>query len=102
MTPQHVLEFGFLSIMILGPGIVVYSRARKQTAGETSPRGVGARVIQLVSALLFGPLIGILTLEGRISGETAGALLGVALGYTLSGVEKAVPKNDRSKNQTKG
>jgi hypothetical protein len=60
---------------------------------DQSPAGIGVRVIQLISLLVLVPLIGVLCLEGRLSGETTGALLGVAIGYTLSGLEKPVPRS---------
>ena len=86
-----------LFVMIIAPTRIIWGRFSQRKAGDKSPRGVGARIIQLVSVFVFAPLIGVLTIEGKLSGETAGALIGVAIGYTLSGVEKAVPRNRQSK-----
>jgi hypothetical protein len=91
------IEGGLLLVMLVAPALVIWGRFIKRPVDDRSPRGIGVRLIQFVSLLLFAPLIGILTIEGKMSGETAGALIGVAVGYTLSGVEKAVPSN-RNKN----
>jgi hypothetical protein len=85
------IEFGLLIVMILGPAAVIWSRVRSRAEEDKSPRGIGVRVIQLISLLVFAPLVGLLSLEGKLGGETVSALIGVAIGYTLSGVEKAVP-----------
>ncbi len=87
------IDAGLLVIMLAAPTRIVWARFRKPD--NQSPRGSGVRTIQLVATFLLVPLIGILTLEGQLKGETAGALIGVAIGYTLSGVEKAVPSNDK-------
>jgi len=50
-------------------------------------------MIQLIGVLRLIPIVALMTLEGKLNQETGGALIGVALGYTLSGIEKAVPKN---------
>jgi len=88
-------EIPLAVVMIGGTWYAVWSRLRPRPQAEhdDSPRGVGARFIQLIAVLVILPLIGILTLEGKLSGETAGSLIGVAVGYTLSGIERAVPSN---------
>jgi len=49
----------------------------------------GPRALQLL-ALTFGlPLILILGLEGRIGNEASATLIGVVIGYTLSGFGKS-------------
>lgn len=102
MTLTGMIEVGLLIVMFVVPGLVVWSRVRKHESDGASPRGIGVRVIQLVSLFLFTPLIGILALEGKISGETVGSLIGVAIGYILSGVERAVPheKHDKMGSKT--
>lgn len=82
------IEWGLAVVMLVGPLYVLYGRFHSQPT-----KGVGVRIIQLVGLLLLVPLIGILALEGKLGGDTTSALLGVAIGYTLSGVEKAVPSN---------
>ena len=83
-------------VMIGGTGYALWSRLRGKAQ---PPRGVGARLIQLIALLVIVPLVGILALEKVLSGETAGSLIGVAIGYTLSGIERAVPSN-RTKGPT--
>lgn len=83
-------EVALALVIVGGPGYALWSRLRDKAQ---PPRGVGARLIQLTALLIILPLVGILTLEGKLSGETAGALIGVAIGYTLSGIERAVPSN---------
>ncbi len=85
------IEWGLAVLMLVGPLYVLYGRFHSQPT-----MGVGARMIQLVALLLLVPLIGILALEGKLGGDTTSGLLGVAIGYTLSGVEKAVPSNPSS------
>ena len=79
-------EIALALVMVMGVGYAMWSHMR-----PGSPKGVGARFIQLIALLVILPLVGILALEGKLSGETAGSLLGVAIGYTLSGIERAVP-----------
>ena len=98
-----LIEWGLLVIMIAGPGYVLWGRFKKRekeiteengkktSKGDLTPTGIGVRVIQLIGLFLLMPLVGILTLEGKLASETAGALIGVAIGYSLSGIEKAVP-----------
>ena len=91
-------EIALAAVMVLGTGCVLWSRLRDKTTG---PHGVGARLIQLIALLIILPLIGILALEGKLSGDTAGALIGVAVGYTLSGIERAVPSNKKTRDSAK-
>ncbi len=93
------IEWGLALVMLFGPGFVLWGRFRPRPKDDTSPRGLGVRVIQLVGLLLLIPLIGILALEGKMGGEVAGALIGVAIGYTLSGIEKPVPRRTRRQDQ---
>jgi hypothetical protein len=86
-------EVGLALVMVIGTGYTLWSRLRDKAQ---PPRGVGARVIQLIALLVILPLVGILALEGKLSGDTAGALIGVAIGYTLSGIERAVPSNQKN------
>jgi hypothetical protein len=56
-----------------------------------SQRGTGVRTIQLLVAVNILPLIGLLALEGKVTSESVGTLLGVVSGYTLAGILKPVP-----------
>lgn len=94
MPAAYYIEIGLVGVMIFVPLIVIHGRMRLRPKDDESPRGIGVRIIQLLSLFLLIPLIGVLTLEGKISGDTTGALLGVAAGYTLSGLEKPVPTKD--------
>lgn len=51
-------------------------------------RGIGVRVIQLLTVILVLPIILILSLEGILKGETVATLLGAVIGYILSGIGK--------------
>jgi len=86
MTPATLwAEIALASVMVIGVGSAMWSRMR-----PGSLKGVGARFIQLIALLVILPLIGILAMEGKLSGETAGSLIGVAIGYTLGGIERAI------------
>jgi hypothetical protein len=99
MPVERVAELGLVVVMLAGPSWVLWGRFRSRPKDDTSPKGIGVRIIQLLGILLLVPLIGILALEGKLNGDTTGALLGVAIGYTLSGIEKAVPSN-KTKEKT--
>jgi hypothetical protein len=85
------IEWGLALVMLGGPGFVLWGRFRRREEDDTSPRGLGVRLIQLVGLLLIVPLIGILMLECKMSNEAGTALIGVAIGYALSGIERPVP-----------
>ena len=51
-------------------------------------RGIGIRAIQLLTVLLLLPTVLILALEGILTNQTTAMLLGVVLGYILSGIGK--------------
>ena len=95
-------EVALALVMIGGTGYAIWSRMRprREDEAEGSPRGVGARFIQLIALLVILPLTGILSLEGKLSGEATASLIGVAIGYTLSGIEKAVPSKPSKKSKT--
>ncbi len=98
--PTHPwIEIPLIAIALIGPLLVVILRllCKNKTVfkdGRVEERswGIGVRMIQLVGVLILVPIIALLMFEGKINPETGSALLGVALGYTLSGIEKAVPK----------
>jgi hypothetical protein len=91
------IEIGLLIVMAAGPGFILWGRFKKRDNNDLAPRGLGARVLQLIALFLILPLIGILALEGKLEGSAAGALLGVAAGYALSGIEKSVPQKEANK-----
>jgi|SRR6266853_1063043 len=87
------IEWGLAVVMLAGPGFVLWGRLRPRAKDDSSPRGLGVRLIQLVGLLLIVPLIGILMLESKMSNGVGAALIGVAIGYVLSGVERPVPSS---------
>lgn len=84
MTFQNWLELLFVCWGILGTLGVFVERIWR----NKSP---GARAIQFVVALNIMPLVGFLALEGKLSSEGVGTILGVIIGYTLPGVLKRGP-----------
>ena len=94
------IEIPLALVAVVGPLLVVVLRlfCTKKTThkdGSVDQRswGIGVRMIQLIGVLRLIPIVALMTLEGKRNQETGGALIGVALGYMLSGIEKAVPKN---------
>jgi len=59
---------------------------------EERPWGIGVRMIQLIAVMTLGPIIAILGLEGVLSGEGTGTLLGAIVGYALGGITNPFPK----------
>jgi F0F1-type ATP synthase assembly protein I len=53
-----------------------------------SKRGTGVRAIQFLGLTLVLPIILILSLEDVLSGQTTATLVGVVVGYILSGIGK--------------
>ena len=84
MEIKELLEIGAVIIMIGGVAGVFVERMR-------SGKGIGVRVIQLLSVVLVVPVVLILALEGVLGGETVGTLLGAIVGYILSGIGKDEP-----------
>jgi len=97
MTIQSWIEVPLVVVMVAGPAIILYHRLRDRKAGGDSPKGIGARVIQLIALLLLVPVVAILGLECKLGSEGIGTTLGVIIGYTLSGVSKALPSKKDSK-----
>lgn len=96
MPKYPFIEFPLLFLIVLGPLTIIGSRLYES---EERTKGIGVRVIQLIALLVLIPLAGVLALEGVMSGDGVGALIGVAVGYTLSGVEKPVPKRQTPKDE---
>jgi hypothetical protein len=93
------IEFPLLFLMVVGPLMIIGSRSGMSPDPDSERRpirvkGIGVRVIQLIALLVLLPMAGILGLEEKMSGDGVGALIGVAIGYTLSGVERPVPKRN--------
>ena len=84
MEIKYALELVMGAIMVAGvAGLFIERTWRK--------RGIGVRVIQLLTVILVLPIILILSLEGILKGETVASLLGAVIGYILSGIGKDEP-----------
>lgn len=98
--PRHPwIEFPLCLLAIAGPLIVILCRflikketVQKDGAVEKRSWGIGVRVIQLIAVLILVPAVSILGLEGVLSGEGTGTLLGAVVGYALGGITSPVPK----------
>jgi hypothetical protein len=86
------LEIPLCILAVIGTLLVVISRlfikisTTKDGIHKEAPRGIGSRMIQLIALLLLIPLIVILAVEGTLSKEVTGTLLGSIVGYALSGI----------------
>lgn len=84
MELKTILEVTAVAIMVAGViGLFVERIWRK--------RGIGVRVIQLLTVILVLPVVLILALEGILKGETVATLIGAVVGYILSGIGKDEP-----------
>ncbi len=96
------MEFPLLMLAVVGPIIVLLCRLSrycgtvqtKYKDGRVTekPKGIGVRMIQLIAVLILVPVIAVLALEGSLTGEGVGTLLGAVVGYALGGITASVPK----------
>lgn len=89
--PLVALAF-FSSVLIiwLRLGVKFKTTAKDGSTTEDS-KGLGVRVIQLVGLLIVVPVVAILALECRLSGEGVGTILGAIVGYALGGITSPIP-----------
>ena len=94
-SSKWVIEFFMCLLMVGGPGTILVARLFirhkwPQADGSVKevPRGIGSRLIQLVSVLVIVPAICLLALEGGVTSELAGTLLGSVVGYTLGSLSR--------------
>ena len=100
--PKHPwIEFPLCAFAVVGPLAVVVLRLtikkrieKNDGSIEIRPFGIGVRMIQLVAVLILAPLIAVLSLEGTLSGEGTGTLLGAIVGYALGGITSPVPHGE--------
>lgn len=100
--PKHpYIEIALCLLMIAGPGTIIWLRFRTERriekpdgTVETRPWGIGVRMVQLIALLLVAPLVAVLGLEGILSGEGTGTLIGAIVGYALGGITAPVPKGE--------
>lgn len=77
------MEVGFeiaMAVIMVGGVVGVFVHMRKHG------KGIGPGIIQFLALVLIIPAICILTLEGRLSNATTGALFGTVLGFILGGL----------------
>lgn len=93
------IEFPLLGIAIVGPLLIIGLRLCvkiKKTDAKglvaEAPRGIGVRMIQLIALLILIPTVAVLALEGSLTGEGTGTILGAVVGYALGGITAPVPK----------
>lgn len=74
---------GLIAVLIMAGGLYgIYYLAIKQNAT------IGVKDIRLLAVVFVLPLLLILGISGVIHTETIGTLLGVVVGYVLSGIGK--------------
>ncbi len=93
------IEFPLCALAVLGPLVIVIARlfvkqktTDKDGSIKEAPRGIGSRMIQLISLLLIVPIVTLLALEGSVTAELTGTLLGSIIGYTLGSVRLGLPR----------
>jgi hypothetical protein len=95
MLKHGWVDGGLCLIALIGMGMVLYSRIKKSPDGK-APKGIGVRSIQMVSVVVTVPVIAILALEGALSGEGAGTILGAIVGFSLGGIKEPVPRRPKT------
>ena len=95
MPKQPWIEVPLCALAVLGPLLVVTARlfVKQKTTDKDgnikeAPRGIGSRMIQLISLLLIVPVVSLLAFEGSLSVELTGTLLGSIIGYALGSLTK--------------
>jgi len=91
------VEFPLVLLMLGAPGIILWKRMSNRPKDDTSPRGLGVRLIQTIALMLVIPAVIILALEDKLSNEGVGTILGVIVGYSLGGVLKGVPSKNKDR-----
>jgi len=91
MNFHNWLELSFVAWGFVATILVIAERIWR----NKSP---GARAIQYAVAVNVLPLVGFLALEGKLSNEGVGTVLGVIIGYTLPGVLKRGPWGSEPKS----
>ena|GEM_PF-2427591 len=94
--PQYPwIEIPLCALAVVGSLIVIVARlfviqtvTDKDGNVKKSPRGIGSRMIQLISLLLIIPVIALLAFEKAITIELTGTLMGSIIGYTLGSLRK--------------
>jgi hypothetical protein len=89
------IEFPLCALAVIGPLMVVAARlfvkqktTTKDGIVKEAPRGIGSRMIQLISLLLIVPIVALLAFETSVTAELTGTLLGSIIGYTLGSLNQ--------------
>lgn len=80
MNCTSTAEIGFIAVMVIGVGGLVFDRF------VMGRKGIGRITVQYIAVVLVLPLIAILALEGQLDHQTLGTVIGAVVGYTLSGL----------------
>lgn len=102
MLKHPWIEFPLIGLAVAGTLVVLFLRLAikvkttdKNGTVKEAPRGIGVRMIQLISLLMLVPVIAILAIEGFLTGESTGTIMGAIVGYALGGITSAVPSNNQ-------
>lgn len=95
METKEVLQLAGAATMIIGVVSLFCERIKTK-------KGIGVRVIQVLTVILVLPVVLILALEKIIMGETVATLIGAVIGYILSGIGKDEPTGDDRRHADKG
>jgi hypothetical protein len=80
---RGALELGFAAFALIGGGYLLRHYTTR-VGDDGRPKGIGLRAIQMTVAVLTAPVVLILALEGKLSQEGTGILLGTLIGFILS------------------
>lgn len=84
MGITEIIELMAAISMIIALIGVLHNRIKRD-------KGFGVRIIQFLAVSLLAPLVLILALEDKLSGETAATIIGTIVGYVLSGIGQDEP-----------
>jgi len=96
---QHCwLDAALIVVMVIGIAGTLHHRIKMEL-------GIGDRAIQLVGLCLIVPAVMILSLEGKLSNDSLGTILGAIVGYALSGIgapdRKRKPEKESKDGESK-
>jgi hypothetical protein len=92
MPKNPWIELPLCGLAVFGAVIVLFGRlyvkqkTTKDGVVKEAPRGIGVRMIQLLTLIIILPLVGILALEGALSAGEAGTIIASIAGYGLASI----------------